>query len=72
MKRILSLTVLLFVSLSLPAQEAEMADNMRAEGKIYVVVAILVTILAGLIAFVLALDRKATRVEKKADELLKK
>lgn len=72
MKKILSLLVLFLVSLSLHAQEVEMADNMRAEGKIYVVVTILVVILAGLITFVLALDRKASRLEKKVEELLKK
>jgi uncharacterized transporter YbjL len=72
MKKILNLLVLFLVSLPLRAQEVEMADKMRAEGKIYVVVAILVIILAGLIAFVVVLDRKATRLEKKVDELLKK
>lgn len=43
----------------------EMADVMRSEGKIYVVVAILVIIFAGLIAYLVALDRKLTRLEKK-------
>jgi CcmD family protein len=43
----------------------EMADGMRSEGKIYVVVAILVIIFAGLIAYLVALDRKLTRLEKK-------
>jgi CcmD family protein len=43
----------------------EMADVMRSEGKIYVVVAILVIIFAGLIAYVVTLDRKLTRLEKK-------
>ncbi len=50
------------------SQEVEMADRMRADGKIYVVVAILLVILIGLIAYLLLIDRKATRLEKKLDE----
>lgn len=42
----------------------EMADVMRSEGKIYVVVAILTTILAGLIIYLVMIDRKVTRLEK--------
>jgi hypothetical protein len=42
----------------------EMADRLRANGKIYVVVAVLLTIFAGLIAYVIRLDRKIGRLEK--------
>ena len=42
----------------------EMADTMRGNGKIYVVVAVLLTILAGLILYLVSLDRKITRLEK--------
>ncbi len=49
----------------LMAQPIEMADTLRSEGKIYVVVAILVVIFAGLIGYLLLLDRKITRIEKK-------
>jgi hypothetical protein len=38
---------------------------MRSEGKIYVVVAIVLTILAGLVLYVARLDRKITNLEKK-------
>lgn len=38
---------------------------MRSEGKIYVVVAVLLTILAGLILYVARLDRKITKLEKR-------
>jgi CcmD family protein len=47
------------------AQQPEMADTMRSEGKIYVVVAILLIIFAGLIVYLFMLDRKVTRIEKK-------
>ncbi|MBA4139618.1 MAG: CcmD family protein [Segetibacter sp.] len=38
---------------------------MRSDGKIYVVVAVLLTILAGLILYVARLDRKITKLEKR-------
>ena len=45
-------------------QQAEMADAMRADGKIYVVVAVCLTILFGLLVYVFSLDRKISRMEK--------
>jgi len=42
----------------------EMADRLRADGKIYVPIAVLLTILLGLIAYVMRLDRKISRFEK--------
>ena len=42
----------------------EMADTMRSNGKIYVVVAVCLTILLGLFAYVLVIDRKISRLEK--------
>jgi hypothetical protein len=42
----------------------EMADGLRANGKIYVVVLVLVTILAGVILYVVRLDRKIHKLEK--------
>jgi len=50
------------------AQEVEMADTMRSEGKIYVVVAILLTILAGLLLYIFLTDRKISGLEKKIAE----
>jgi hypothetical protein len=46
------------------AKKVEMADQFRADGKIYVVIAVLVTILLGLITYVVRLDRKISRLEK--------
>ena len=37
---------------------------MRSEGKIYVVLAIVLTILAGLFLYVIRLDRKISKLEK--------
>ena len=46
------------------AQDAEMADTFRSEGKIYVVVAIILIVLAGLVTYLFILDRKMTRLER--------
>ena len=46
------------------SQHVEMADQLRANGKIYVVVAVVVVILLGLILYLVRLDRKITRLEK--------
>ena len=45
-------------------QHVEMADQLRANGKIFVVVAVLIVILLGLILYVARLDRKISRLEK--------
>ena len=66
LKKILLLWCLLTVSVIGSAQDkkVEMADTMRSNGRIYVVVAVVVTILLGLILYVARLDRKITRLEK--------
>lgn len=48
--------------------DIEMADRMRAEGKIYVVVAIIGVIFAGLIVYAVSIDRKISRLEKDVSE----
>ncbi|NJM26556.1 MAG: CcmD family protein [Bacteroidia bacterium] len=45
-----------------------MADTMRAEGKIYVVVAIVLIVLLGLVAYLFLLDKKIGRLEKEMAE----
>jgi len=64
-KTLLSLS-LLFSNLVLLAQgkTIEMADEMRSNGKIYVVVAVILTIFAGIIFYLIRLDRKMTNLEK--------
>ncbi|MBW7914487.1 MAG: CcmD family protein [Taibaiella sp.] len=48
------------------AQESqpEMADAMRTDGKIYVVVLVLATIFAGIIAYLVRIERKINKIEK--------
>jgi hypothetical protein len=49
-----------------------MADGMRSDGKIYVVVGVLVIILIGLFGYLISIDRKISRVEKSIEEQNKK
>ena len=76
MKKFLTIAFLVF-SLSALAQEkipvtesdysnnsVEMADQMRAEGKIYVLVGIIAIIFAGITVYVVNTDRKISKLEK--------
>ncbi|MFT3702265.1 MAG: CcmD family protein [Agriterribacter sp.] len=45
-------------------EKVEMADAMRSNGKIYVVVTVLTVILIGLFVFLISIDRKVSRLEK--------
>lgn len=68
MRRIFLLVALLFSTAITYAQETkpEMADMMRAEGKIYVVVLVLATIFAGIIVYLIRLDKKISKLEKES------
>jgi hypothetical protein len=64
-------TILLFLVLSSAAAfagnkdlTAEMADALRSSGKIYVVVATIVIIFAGLAIYLFAIDRRVKKIEK--------
>ncbi len=46
----------------------EMAEGMKSNGKIYVVVGVLVIILFGLLAYLISIDRKVSRMEKNMKE----
>lgn len=46
------------------ARPVDMADTFRSNGKIYVVVAVILTIFAGLIIYLIRLDRKLNKLEK--------
>jgi predicted Na+-dependent transporter len=60
------LTLFIFlISLSAFAQKkVDMADQMRSNGRIYVVVAVVLLILFGLFLYLIRLDRKISRLEK--------
>ena len=68
MKKITILLALLAISTILNAQDGtkkiEMNNLMRSNGRIYVVVAVMLTILIGLILYVVRLDKKISKLEK--------
>jgi hypothetical protein len=65
MKKLLLQILFFFLSTCAFAQDkVEMADVMRDNGKIYTVVAVCLTILFGLIAYAIHLDRKISKMEK--------
>ncbi|UZD21236.1 CcmD family protein [Algoriphagus halophytocola] len=76
MKKLVTIALLIF-SLSALAQEkiavtesdysnnaVEMADVMRADGKIYVLVGVILIIFAGVTFYLISTDRKISRLEK--------
>lgn len=68
MKHILAMVFLLFAHVALAQEEVEMADTMRSNGKIYVVVGIVVIILVGMVTYLFLIDRKISRLEKERKE----
>lgn len=67
MNKIIYTLLLALLPAGLWAQsDIAMADQMRADGKIYVVVAVLLIILLGLLFYLIRLDMRIGRMEKKA------
>jgi hypothetical protein len=70
-RNILFTFIFVIISIFVNAQDSAAVagdrDNtgLRAEGKIYVVLAVAVTILIGLLIYLVRLDRKIERLEKK-------
>lgn len=65
MKKNLALMSIVMMTLSNAfAQDVEMADTMRSEGKIYVVVAVAFISLAILSFYMIRIERKVTKLEK--------
>ncbi|MEX1188187.1 MAG: CcmD family protein [Bacteroidia bacterium] len=56
--------LVVFAFPSAAQQQIEMADTFRADGKIYVVVGILSIVFAGIVLFLIRLERKVSRLEK--------
>jgi hypothetical protein len=67
MKKIFTVIFFLLFAITLWAngdQKTNMADAMRSNGRIYVVVAVMLTILIGLLLYLVRLDRKIRKMEK--------
>ena len=50
-----------------PGGDIEMADKMKAEGKIYVVVGVVLIILVGLLVYLMRIERKVSKMEKEME-----
>lgn len=66
MKNLLKTLVWLmaFLPVSVFAQDVEMADMLHENGKIYVVVGVIAIIFAGLVVYLVSIDRRLTKMEK--------
>jgi len=56
--------MLLTVQLFAQENGIEMADQLRSDGKIYVVVTCIVIILVGLLAYLFSIDKRLKKIEK--------
>ena len=76
--RFILLLLIVLCSNSLFAQEVagnvEMADGLRSSGKIYVVVSVVLIILAGILMYLISIDRQVSKMEKniEAEKQVKK
>ena len=64
---------LLLVSQNIMAQQpvadgVEMADRLRADGKIWVVVVVIAAVFAGIVVYLVRLDRQIGKLEKEMKE----
>lgn len=76
MKRIVSLvfaftlaTVSSLAQTNATDEKPEMADLLRSNGKIYVVVGVLLIILTGVVLYLLSIDKKVARLEKQNNQI---
>lgn len=73
-KILIPLCSMILINLNLHAQEMnpsniEMADTLHQNGKIYLVVLVLLTIFAGILFLLIRMERKLAQLEKKQDTL---
>lgn len=68
MKKLVYLMLFMLSGTVVQAQDFEMADVMRSNGQIYVVVAVILIVLLGLFTFLFTLERKIKRLENKLND----
>ena len=67
MKKLVSIIAMVLCFFAVEAQDpqsVEMADTMRSQGKIYVVVGTIVIVFAGLAIYLFSIDRRLKKIEK--------
>lgn len=67
-KFLCSAALLLSFIPSFAQKDVPMADALRSEGKIYVVVIMILIVLAGLIIYLFLMDKKVKKLEKMVSE----
>jgi hypothetical protein len=67
MTRIISIILFTLLTLLSPAQTSGpvMADSMREDGKIYVVIGVIAVIFISIVLFLVFIERKLARLEKR-------
>ena len=69
MKKLLSILALTVFYVNAFGQDSpEMADTMRSNGKIYVVVGVILIVLTGLFIYLFAIERKVKKLEQKIED----
>lgn len=71
----MNVLLLLSVTINFLTQQTdsvEMADQLRADGKIWVVVLVIAVVFAGIVAYLIRLDRQLSKVEKAVKKTLDK
>ena len=64
MKKSFIIILFLLFAVFTNAQEKKWTELMNSTGKVFVVIAVMLTILAGLILYLVRLDRKISKLEK--------
>ncbi len=68
LRYLVSVLLVMLLTICAQAQEAVsksgFGETMRSSGRIYVVIAVMLTILAGLVLYLVRLDRKISKIEK--------
>lgn len=68
MIKLISFLIAMVLSISMSQAQVEMANDFRGEGKIYVVIAIILIILAGFFYMLIKQDRRVKRLEKEVQD----
>jgi len=63
LKMVWSLLTMLVLPMVTFAQDVDMADTMRSEGKIFVVVGVIAIIFVGIAIYLISLDRRISKME---------
>lgn len=68
LRYVVSVLLVMLMTIYVQAQEtvskSGFGETMRSSGRIYVVIAVMLTILAGLVLYLVRLDRKISKIEK--------